>query len=314
MSNTNKLITGTFLDALPGDIPSQNWGPKEWTAQFDVMAEMGMDTLVIIRCMTMQQAVYPSKVAKKPLVHDDPAELFFTLADARNMKIFMGTYDTFDHWYRNDWRAEVDACRPFLDEVWARYRHHPSFHGWYMSHEGDERYNMPKIWKPLIAHIKQLDAGKPVLISPRYAAEKYHGVCVGSGAHPLNPRQHARYLEYMFEETGGGIDYAAFMDGHCHFKDLKAFVEATAEVCARFKVEFWGNVETFDRDMPWRFPPIAWVKLKFKLEAQAPFVKKFITFEAPHFLSPYSMFPSARCLYDRYCELYLGRDMPPRLG
>jgi len=104
------------------------------------------------------------------------------------------------------------------------------------------------------------------------------------------------------------------MDGHCHFKDLKAFVEVTAEVCAKYKVEFWANVETFDRDVPWRFPPIDWVKLKYKMDTQAPFVKKMITFEGAHFLSPYSMFPSARCLYDRYCEHYLGRTVPPRLG
>lgn len=158
-------ITGTFLDGTAGDIPAQNWGAGEWTAQFDVFKKMGMDTLIIIRCVTSQRAIYPTRVADVPLVYND----------------------------------------------------------------------IPK------------------------------------GCSDL------------------------------------------AEVCKRFDVDFWANVETFDRDMPWRFPPIDWVKLRHKIETQRPYVSKMITFEAPHFLSPISMFPSARCLYDRYGEKYLGWKVPPRI-
>jgi len=307
-------ISGSFLDAEAGDIPAQNWGPKEWEAQFDMFVKMQMDTLVVIRCVTDWHAIYPSKHAKVPLVSpDDLLEFYLTLADKRHLKIFVGTYDTCVHWYRNDWQAEVEAGLPYLDEIWERYGHHPSFYGWYMSHEGDERFDMPKIWKPLISHIKKIGAGKPILISPRYAADKYHGVCVGSGSRPLSPKQHAHYTEYMLGEMEGLVNHAAYMDGHCHFEDLKAYVEVTAKLCRRFKIDFWANVETFDRDMPWRFPPIEWVKLKFKMDVQAQYVSKMITFEAPHFLSPYSMFPSARSLFDRYCEHYLGWQVPARL-
>jgi len=305
-------ITGTFLDGMAGDIPAQNWGEKEWRAQFKLFKDMGMDTLVIINCVTDQSAIYPTRRAAVPLVFDDYpkgfpdlAEFFFTLADEHGLKMYMGLYDTYAHWLRNDWRSEVEAAIPVLEESKARYGHHPSFHGWYMSHEGDERYNMPRIWKPIMERIRAIDPAKPILISPRYAAEKYHGACVGSGQHPLTPRQHASFLDYALGEIEGLVTAAAFMDGHCHFRDLNAFAEVTAEVCARHNVEFWSNVETFDRDMPWRFPPIEWIKLRFKIETLRPYVKKMITFEAPHFLSPLSMFPSAHGLYDRYCEHYL---------
>lgn len=30
-------ITGTFLDEITHEIPSQNWGPAEWTRDFDAM-------------------------------------------------------------------------------------------------------------------------------------------------------------------------------------------------------------------------------------------------------------------------------------
>jgi hypothetical protein len=166
-----------------------------------------------------------------------------------------------------------------------------------MSHEGGLEFNMPMIWKPLIKKIKKLDKKKKILVSPRYAGEKW-----GGPVSNITPELHYRHFDYVFGEMDGLIDEAAFMDGHTHFKSLKGFVEATAEICKKYNISLWSNLETFDRDMPWRFPPIEWIKMKFKLDIVQPYVDKIITFEAPHFLSPYSMFPSAKNLYERYME------------
>ena len=60
-----------------------------------------------------------------------------------------------------------------------------------------------------------------------------------------------------------------FMNGrvshHAAFADLEAYVKATAEVCGKHDIAFWSNLETFDRDVGWRFPPIEWTKMKFKM-------------------------------------------------
>jgi hypothetical protein len=100
----------------------------------------------------------------------------------------------------------------------------------------------------------------------------------------------------------GLIDTYAFMDGHVDFNELEDYVISTYEVFKKHGISFWSNLETFDRDMPWRFPPIEWMKMKHKLEVVQPYVDKVITFEAPHFLSPNSMFPSAHKLYNRYVD------------
>ena len=92
------------------------------------------------------------------------------------------------------------------------------------------------------------------------------------------------------------------MDGHVDFAELARYAGAMKPVLDKRGIDFWSNVETFDRDMPFRFPPIDWNKLRVKLEAVQPFVSKLITFEAPHFLSPYSMWESARMLFRRYIE------------
>ena len=71
----------------------------------------------------------------------------------------------------------------------------------------------------------------------------------------------------------------------------------------KYGIETWTNCESFDRDMPFRFPPIKWEKLRLKLKAaEEAGIENAITFEFSHFLSPHSMYKSAGGLFDRYCE------------
>ena len=64
--------------------------------------------------------------------------------------------------------------------------------------------------------------------------------------------------------------------------------------------QMWNPI---DRDMPIKFPPIDWRKLEYKMDAaREAGVDKLITFEFSHFMSPNSMYPSARQLFKRYCE------------
>ena len=37
-------ITGTFLDEITHDIPSQNWGAREWRKEFELYKLIGIDT------------------------------------------------------------------------------------------------------------------------------------------------------------------------------------------------------------------------------------------------------------------------------
>ena len=155
-------------------------------------------------------------------------------------------------------------------------------------------YHQTKIWKPLAKKMMEFDPTKRIMISPRYAGSKW------AKDHAVTPQQHQKHFDYIFSELEGVVHEAAFMDGHVNFSELERFVAATHEICAKHGVSFWSNLETFDRDMPWRFPPIEWIKMKHKLEVVQPYVEKIITFEAPHFLSPYSMYPSAKGLCRRY--------------
>lgn len=55
----------------------------------------------------------------------------------------------------------------------------------------------------------------------------------------------------------------------------------------KYGIECWTNAESFDRDMPIKFLPIKFDKLRMKLEAAArQKYDKAITFEFSHFMSP----------------------------
>jgi len=53
-------ISGTFLDEITHDIPSNNWGRAEWAEDFRIMKSVGIDTVIMIRAGVGRTAVCPS--------------------------------------------------------------------------------------------------------------------------------------------------------------------------------------------------------------------------------------------------------------
>ena len=293
-------LTGTFIDGVASDIPANNWTRAIWRRELEEEAAWGIDTIVFIRLGFKCSAMFKSSAMDTCLYdEDDLLEFLLGEADRLNLKAFVGLYDSCTHWLLNDWDTEVDINKRLMDEVEERYLHHKSFHGWYISHEGDIKFHQEKIWVPLARKMRQDTPDKKIMISPRYAGVKYEP------RFAVTPELHARHFEYLYGVMEGLLDIAAFMDGHVDFCQLPDFMAATKEVSDRFGVEYWSNLETFDRDMPWRFPPIEWQKMRYKLETAQKYVSKIITFEAPHFLSANSCYPSAGRLLECYRE-YLG--------
>jgi len=291
-------ITGTFLDEITHDIPSQNWGAKEWRREFELYTRIGIDTVIIIRAGYQNKCIFPAKSLPNLLpVYDDLGELFFSLGDEYGINVFFGTYDSGFHWMRGAWWNEVDVNRRFIEEVVARYGHHKSFAGWYLCHETSRNSaNIIELFNEIGGFAKSaLD--RPVLISPFPQGAKQF-----SGGDVMSLDESLDHWGRIFNETPGAFDICAFQDGQIHYQELAAFHAGISALGQKHGVTIWSNVETFDRDMPIKFPPADWRYLRFKLEAAAPTVEKIITFEFPHFISPNSSYLSARNLFDRYAE------------
>jgi hypothetical protein len=304
-------VTGTFIDEISCDIPSQNWGRREWEQEFDTYAEYGLDTVILIRAGMGSRLACPSVVIEGHLptlpVYVDLVQLFLTLAEERGLAFYFGLYDSDYHWHRYDWEAEVAINREFIAEMWDRYGQSPAFRGWYLPHETtDSSLRIIDINTRLAEAIRQV-SDLPILVSPYYMGR---ADIAGQRDHRTLPRsaeEHGRVWAEIFRHYSGLVTHCAFQDATADLLQLDAFTRATAEAANGSGIALWSNLETFDRDMPIRFPPTDWRKLAHRLDVVQPYVEKVITFECAHFLSPHSMWPSARLLFDRYQEFVAGK-------
>ena len=310
-------LTGTFIDEISHDIPHQNWGAAEWDRDFATMKAVGIDTVILIRCGYQRWLTYPSDVllAKergyRPPV--DLVDLFLTLAEKHGLAFYFGTYDSGNYWHHGEVNRELDLNRAVVDEVWARYGHRRAFQGWYLTQEISRRtWPMIDLLAKLGRHCKTISGGLPVLISPWMDGIKAVGASSAQlhKATGITLAQHEQEWDEVMAGIRGAIDIVAFQDGHVDFGELADFLAVNQKLASRHGLQCWTNTETFDRDMPIKFLPIKWEKLLLKLNAAAEVgMAKAITFEFSHFLSPYSAYPQAHHLFDRYCEHF---RLPPR--
>ena len=301
-----KRITGTFIDEITWDIPSQNWGKEEWRKEFDTMKDIGIDTVIIIRAGLRDMAVYPSEVLGIKDV-PDLALLFLDESERCGMRLFFGSYDTGNLEYRFErWQDCWQINKKLIPEIHKRYGEHPAFSGWYISPETCvATEGSLELYRRHSELMKELTPDKPVLISPYYPAWVYRN--------DTKEERHKKFVEdwHKIFTNVPSIDICAFQDGSCAFLtkgcteptiELEDYIKELHQLCAEVKVTLWNNVETFGRTYPIKFPPIDWRLLKRKMEITDPYVEKQITFEFSHFLSPNSTYLSARTLYRRYCE------------
>ena len=305
-------ITGTFLDEISHDIPHQNWGAKEWDRDFQYMKAIGIDTVIMIRSGYRKFITYPSKYlisqgCYMPSV--DLLELFLRLADKYDMQFYFGLYDSGHYWDTGDMSMEVERNKYVIEVVWNEYgTRHKSFGGWYISTEISRNtkgavqtfYDMGK-------QCKEVSGGLPTFISPwidgKKAVEAAGSALTKENA--VSVEQHEREWDEIFDGIHEVVDACAFQDGHIDYNELDAFFTVNKKLADRYGMQCWTNAESFDRDMPIKFFPIKFDKLRLKLEAAKRCgYDKAITFEFSHFMSPQSAYLQAGHLYDRYREYF----------
>lgn len=311
--NCGLRITGTFLDEISHDIPHQNWGLKEWDRDFQYMKAIGIDTVIDIRCGYRKFITYPSEYLMKKhgcyMPSVDLIEMFCSLADKYDMKFYFGLYDSGHYWDTGDMSWEIDDNKYVIDEAWKRYGHHKSFYGWYISTEISRgtKWAVPAFHE-MGKHCKEVSGkDKPVFISPWIDGKKAVDAASSdiTKKNGVSVQQHEKEWNEIFDGIHDVVNCCAFQDGHIDYDELDAFFSVNKKLADRYGMQCWTNAETFDRDMPIKFLPIKFDKLRMKLEAAKRCnYDKAITFEFSHFMSPQSAYLQAGHLYDRYKEYF----------
>ena len=304
-------ITGTFIDEISHDIPHQNWGEKEWDLDFQHMKFCGIDTVILIRCGYKRWQTFSSKVLQKEEGAYNPpidlVELYLKLSAKYGMEFYFGLYDSGKYWWeQGDFEKEVDINLKLIDEVWEKYGHYPSFKGWYLSQEVSRRTKgIIDLYCKLGTHCKAISGNLPTLISPYIDGKKAIMANESnlSKSDSVSLLEHEKEWEEIFDGIKNSVDIVAFQDGHVEYHELSEYLKINKILADRHGIRSWTNAESFDRDMPIKFLPIKWEKLKLKLEAaENAHIEKAITFEFSHFMSPQSSYMQAHHLYNRYLE------------
>ncbi len=303
-------ITGTFIDEISHDIPHQNWGEAEWDKDFQHMKHIGIDTVILIRAGYRRFITYPSNYLQKVQgcykPTKDLVEMFLTLSDKYDMKFYFGLYDSGDQWNSGNMRKELETNRFVIDEVWAKYGHHKSFAGWYLSMEISRRTSSSiEAISALGKQCKEVSNNLPTFISPWIDGKK--SVLASDSrltkANGITVQEHEEEWNEIFDGIKGSVDAVAFQDGHIDYHQLQEFFQVNKKLADKYGFQSWTNAESFDRDMPIKFMPIKFDKLALKLKAAASVgYEKAITFEFSHFMSPQSAYLQAGHLYNRYQE------------
>lgn len=304
-------ITGTFLDEISHDIPHQNWGEKEWDRDFRYMKAIGIDTVILIRSGYKKFITYPSKYLLSKgcyMPSVDLVDMFLRLAEKYGMKFWFGLYDSGKFWETRDMTYEIEHNKYVIDEVWKNYGKYKSFGGWYISEEiSRQTKGAIDAFRAMGKQCKDVSGGLPTFISPWIDGKK--AVQASSGrltkAESISVETHEREWNEIFDGIHDVVDACAFQDGHIDYDELDAFFSVNKKLADRYGMQCWTNAESFDRDMPIKFFPIKFDKLRLKLEAaKRAGYDKAITFEFSHFMSPQSAYLQAGHLYDRYREYF----------
>ena len=294
-------ISATFIDEITYDIPASNWTDEQWCKDLDNMKEVGIDTLVVMRGVFYNKAIYPSKyfpTLKKP--DEDFAGLMFNEAQKRGMNVYMGLYISNLAWNNGDTKGELEKNKLFVNEMLERYGDIPSFKGWYIPHETNTKIlNIKEIMGGLAALCKDKTPDKRVLVSPFFNSSLF-------SKEPFTPQRTAEEWDDIWEKAGKDIDDCAFQDGTSPLEDYEGYLKAMKGLCDKHNISLWANVETFERDVRRMYFPIPFDLMRKRIEIAEPYVDKMITFEFSHFLSPQSIFPSAQNLNNLYKRYYGG--------
>ncbi|WP_409341264.1 DUF4434 domain-containing protein [Paenibacillus sp. MBLB4367] len=213
-----KAISGTWFDFYhPNPYEGDTWNATtqqftadDWTAKIEEMAEIGMDTFVLLNVALHGKSFYPSEAIpwRWDLVCRDPLEAVLAAGDSRGLSFYlglgffttpiMGSLSTRGD--KNDLRFKV------ADELVQRYGHHRSFAGWYFPVEAAIFTYFPDEY---ISYANEL-AGYCRKIGPHKVMIAPYGTRSINGDDRFVSQLRALEVDYIAYQDEIGVDRTSF--------------------------------------------------------------------------------------------------------
>lgn len=284
----------------------------EWRRELDAARAAGMRT-IIIQWLALGDRDYMNAPAA-----EDATRIILEYADRHGMHVYLGLASDDAWWKRWGERDYLDSaarkCEATAERAWKRYGAHRSMAGWYIPHElwdapftADQVALLRGFYRRISDRCKRLSAGKPVATAPFFSgltpparvADLYADLLTSSG------------LDIVMLQDGVG---ARGWDGEVETR-VTPYFSAFRDACVRAGVELWSDLECFrlKSGQGGGFEPAAPGRVLEQLAAAAPFVRRFVTFDFFHYMSP-SRGDAARALYQGYRKACVDTAFLPNLG
>jgi len=263
-------LHGTFLQLEKGNLA---WTEEQWEREFRAMKTIGMQALIIQHIADKDFAFYRSGFLPlfQPCGTSDPLAALLVLARKHKFSVWLGL----------DASADVARNLSIAREVRARYRRFwDVVRGWYVFGAFGELMNAPPTFDPtvrayatVIPELKRI-APLPVMIAPAFTLD-------------VTPDALAKGWENLFAVFRP--DVMALQDGvgcgrNLTPQNIRPYFAALKEVCDRYGVRLWSDLEIFDIPSGWRPAPIDRIAAQFA--AVRDLVEKVVVFEFNHYMSP----------------------------
>lgn len=314
-----KHITGTWLDFQhqnPWDgeywnAQTRAFNCEQWRNQVDDIHGIGMDTIVLMSAALDDKSFYPSTFLKErwDLACEDPLEALLSAADRNQQRVFVSA-----GFYGHQTEETSDAPDYFpwhqrlTEELYARYRQHTSFYGWYIPNEAEIEGHFSdgfmSFTPRLTAHLRGLDSARKILIAP-YGTNKV--------------AETDRFVEQIRQL---GVDFIAYQD---EVGVRKTHVLQLGEIYARLKrlhdragLPLWADMEVFEFEgKVYGSPliPASIERIQAQMDAITPHIEKLLCYQYHGLMNPPDSarpigHPDSVMLYQEYSRLRSEIDRP----
>jgi hypothetical protein len=298
----SRRIDGTFLQLLK---PHTQWSDQEWRNLFATFRRLHI-VEIIVQWSALQDASFHEG-------ESSPVATILRLADENQMRVTVGL--AFDPAYWRHVDTALTDRQTYLDTALSRslalaetvaplLHRHPSFRGWYISEEIDDKNWVKDEARALMTdYIRKL-------------SDRLHGLLPRSSVSLsgfADGQTSAAKVETLWSELfAAGIDIALFQDGVGARKltvaQLPGYFDAVAHAARKHRREFWPVVELYTEipsaaGRPDEFHAVAadLTRVCAQISVAAAYGGKIVGFAVPNYLSP-TTDATGRDLFNRYSQ------------
>lgn len=265
-------IRATFIDTY------RPFSAQDWAQEFDEMKALKIDSVIITAIGQVKAASgqapyslqlyrpgfhYPTTLPGEGVApSDDFLETILTLADQRNMYVYIGSLQTVEglNWWDTNLTNFASLNQSVAADVQARYGHHASYVGWYFTQE--IWMNEIKYWHTcnpytqgapyygstfagsFLSSIRAINPTKVVATAPVFKSYP------GNSCSDLSPTELGNYLNSFLNISK--FDLILPQDGigaqvnSVPVENLGSYYAAMKQAAVNQGTTLWSTVETFN--------------------------------------------------------------------